>query len=297
MGQFKNVKVIVNPTAKRGFASRLIPSLHQKLQALNLNYSLCTTRYPEDAVAIAKKACQKKFDVIAAVGGDGTVNEVINGIGFDGPPLCIIPAGTGNDLARSLGIPLNPLQAVSLLEHWKISKIDLGQEKDRIFSIIAGIGFPAEVMQRTNEYRGIFKGPGAIAFNVIKTISLLKPQPVELELDDCSLVRFTSGIFILNTPYTGGGMMIAPDAIPDDGYFDIVIINSISKPRLLYLLTQVYSGKHRNHPQVEFHKARKIIIKASETYCKMFDGSIYGTCPLQIELIPKKFKVLTPKEE
>lgn len=296
MGLFNSVLVIVNPIAGSGKAGRMIPELHKRLEKFSIPYTLTETQAPDHATQISRKAAKEGFDAVCAVGGDGTVNEVINGLGEDGPAFGIIPLGTGNDLARTMGIPLAPLESVALLNQGSVRKIDLGRNTDRLFSIIAGLGFPAEVMQRTNSYRGMFRGSMAIAYNVIKTISLLKPVPMELDLDGNRFSRMASGLFILNTRFTGGGLMVAPDADPEDGLLDVVIMNNLSKGGLLGLLPRVYKGGHRNHPQVEFFRAREISITTASPYPKMFDGSIYGTSPLQVEVIPRKFKIICPEE-
>ncbi len=296
MGLFNSVLVIVNPIAGSGKAGRMVPELRNRLEKFGIPYTLTETQAPDHATQIAQKAAEEGYDAVCAVGGDGTVNEVINGLGEDGPAFGIIPLGTGNDLARTMGISLAPLESVSLLSQGKIRKIDLGKETDRLFSIIAGLGFPAEVMKRTNSYKGMLRGSMAIAYNVVKTISLLHPVPVELDLDGKKFSRKASGLFILNTRFTGGGLMVAPDADPEDGLLDVVIMNNLSRGGLLGLLPRVYRGGHRNHPQVEFFRAREISINTAAPYPKMFDGSIYGTSPLRVEVVPQKFKIICPEE-
>ncbi len=297
MGLFSSVLIIVNPVAGGGRAGKLIPELHKRLKHYGIPYELVKTDAPDHATHLAEEAGNNNFDAVCAVGGDGTVNEVINGLGPEGPVFGVIPLGTGNDLARSLGISLQPLESVSLLAGGRIRRIDLGKEKDRLFSIIAGVGFPAEVMHRTNNYKGLLRGSMAIAYNVVKTVSLLQPIPLELDLDGEKLIRQASGVFILNTRFTGGGLMVAPDADPQDGLLDVVIMNNLSRGGLLGLLPRVYSGGHRNHPQVEFHRASKINLTTVADYPKMFDGSIYGSTPLQVGVIHQKFRVICPEEE
>ncbi len=296
MADFKSVLLIANPTAGGGKVKRMLPALNDHLKKKNISYNLVETREPDHATQLAGEAKTKGFDAVIAVGGDGTVNEVINGLGTEGPAFGIIPLGTGNDLARTMGIPLSSLASVDLLTSGKIRKIDLGKETDRIFSIIAGIGFPAEVMKNTNNYKGMLRGSMAIAYNVVKTISFLQPIPLELELDGEKFYRKASGVFILNTRFTGGGLMVAPDADPEDGFLDIVIMNNLSRGGLLGILPRVYSGGHRNHPQIEFHRAKQITLNTAIPYLKMFDGSIYGTSPLRVEVIPQKFKIICPEE-
>lgn len=296
VGFLNSVLIIINPIAGGGRARKMIPELQARLNKIPVNAIIRLTQAPEHAVQLAREAREENFDAVIAMGGDGTVNEVINGLGPGGPPFGIIPAGTGNDLARSLKIPLTPLASLDLLQKGVIRQIDLGQEKDRLFSIIAGLGFPAEVMRRTNDYKGVFRGPLAIAYNVVKTISLLQPIPLEMELDGQIYPRQASGVFILNTRFTGGGLLVAPEANPSDGFLDVVIMNNLSRPALLGLLPRVYRGGHRNHPQIEFFRARKIKIKTTSLYSKMFDGSIYGTSPLEVEIIPQDFQIICPKE-
>ena len=217
---------ILNPTAGKGkgkAGSKLIPEI---MAARKIECEMVQTKAPGHALILAEKAVHDGWPAIIAVGGDGTMGEVINGImAASGGKSChfgFIPAGTGNDFARSLQIPLDMREAVEALLTAKTKRIDLGRERDGCFAIITGLGFPADVMARANAYKGILKGPAVITWSVLKTIHELRAEAIELILDGEKQDMLAKAVFVLNMPFTGGGLQIVPYASPDDGFLEKV---------------------------------------------------------------------------
>lgn len=286
-------QVIVNPAAGRGEVNKLIPRIKELLYRRGIYYELTSTKSPGEAVELARQAA-KTFNTVVAVGGDGTVNEVINGLMGTDAVLGVIPAGTGNDLARTLNIPFDLDKAVSVLEAGRPEAIDIGKDIDGYFCDILGIGFPSDVMHNANTSTNIFRGSTAIKASIIQTINKLQPYTVHIETDDDSFSPTVMGVFILNNRYTGGGVQIAPDAKYNDGLLDVVIMHEMGKLEILGVLPKAYSGKHVGHPSIQILRTKKIRITAPTPMRKDFDGNIYGTTPVDTEVLPRALNVLVP---
>lgn len=286
-------KVIVNPAAGRGDVSKYAAQLKTLLGQSKLDFDLVITKSPGQAIELAREAA-RNFEAVVAVGGDGTVNEVINGIMGTGAALGIIPAGTGNDIARTLGIPFDLEKAARALFNPGTVTIDIGKDIDGYFACILGIGFPSDVMHHANTSNSRFRGPTAIKASIIQVVNKLQPYNVVIEADGEPFSAAVMGIFILNTRYTGGGVQVAPDAVYDDGLLDVVIMHEMGKLEFLNILPKAFSGKHIGHPKVQVIRAEKIRITTAEPLRKDFDGNIYGTTPVDAVVLPKALKVLVP---
>ena len=287
---------IVNPTAGKGQGSKVIDEINTFLKNRNAIYKIEVTQYAGHGVLLTQKAIEAGYEVVVSVGGDGTMNEVLNGIGETGTTMGIIPIGTGNDLARTLGIPLSLEQSLEVVVHGNTVGIDLGKERDNYFSIITGIGFPSDVMHHVNTTPSFFKGPLKIFAGIIKTMNKLKPYPVTIRTVEKTFKSDVMGIFILNCRFTGGGLMIAPEADHKDGLFDVVLMHRMSKFSFLRLLPKAYSGRHMGHPKVELFRTSKITVESDEPLMKIVDGNVLGLTPLDAHVIPKGLSVIIPKE-
>ncbi|NLY30330.1 MAG: diacylglycerol kinase family lipid kinase [Firmicutes bacterium] len=290
------VKIIVNPRAGRGRALKVLDRVKQVLTQAGWQYETALTQAPGHAIEIARDSAEAGLPLVAAIGGDGTVNEVIQGVSGTNTALAIIPGGTGNDHARSLGIPLAPEKAAELLWQGKIINMDVGVERDRLFGCLVSIGFPVDVIDHTNKKKQVIKGSLAILASVWQTLRNLRYYDVTITLDDRSISATTCGIFVLNTPSAGGGLRFSPNADITDGLLDVVVIGKISVWDLIFTLPQVYtgSGRHLSHPAVDFYRCRKIRIESPEPLPKMFDGEIIGQTPVEAALQPRALKVVAP---
>lgn len=286
-------KVIVNPAAGRGDVSKFVPQLRDFFARNRLDYDLAVTKSPGHAIELAREA-GGGFDAVVAVGGDGTVNEVINGIMGTGAALGIIPAGTGNDVARTMGIPFSLEKATAALKNPVAVPVDVGEDLDGFFVCILGIGFPSDVMHHANTSNSRFRGPTAIKASIIQVVNKLQPYSVEVETDDSSFTAKVMGIFILNTRYTGGGVQVAPDAVYDDGLLDVAIMYEMGKLEFLNILPKSFKGKHVGHPKVQIIRTGKIRINTEQPLRKDFDGNIYGTTPVDAKVLPKGLNILVP---
>ncbi|MTI95826.1 MAG: diacylglycerol kinase family lipid kinase [Firmicutes bacterium] len=286
-------KIIANPAAGRGKVAKLAPKIRRLFVAQDLDFELVETSGPGHATELARQAGHD-FETVIGVGGDGTMNEVLNGVMETGAAMGFIPCGTGNDFARSLNIPFNLEKAVSVFKTGRMISMDVGKDSDGYFSIILGLGFPSDVMQHVNTRKNIFRGPLAITASILQVVNKLQPYPMHITLDDDELSATVMGLFVLNTRFTGGGLQIAPEARYDDGLLDVVIMHEMNKLGFLTTLPKAYKGKHTTHPKVQFLRTRKLKVTTLEPLPKLFDGNVYGTSPIDAELLPGALRVWVP---
>lgn len=287
-------KIIVNPHAGRGRSLRALTKAKEVLAKAGWQYDIALTEAPGHAIELAWTAAAKGVPIVTAIGGDGTVNEVIQGITGTKTALAIIPGGTGNDHARSLGIPLVPTKAATLLSEGKIIQMDIGNERDRHFGCLVSIGFPVDVIHHTNSKQRFLGGSLAILTSVWQTLRQLRFHEVTLTLDGKRLSVSTCGIFVLNTPSVGGGLRFSPTADITDGLLDVVVIGQLTRLELLYTLPKVYVGKHLNHPAFHLYRCHNVKIETAEPLPKMFDGEMIGYTPVEAYISPKALGVVVP---
>jgi len=287
-------KIVANPVAGRGRVGKLLPQIRQLFDQHNLKYEIALTEAPGHGTALAKEAAEKGWDNVIAIGGDGTMNEVLNGIMGTPASMGFVPLGTGNDLARSLGIPLDMKEAVTILAQGRTTPMDIGKDRDGYFGIILGLGFPSDVMHHVNTTKNIFRGSLAITASIIQVVNKLQPYPVHIELDDGKLDTTVMGIFILNTRFTGGGLQIAPDAKYDDGILDVVIMHQMSKLDFLSTLPKAYQDKHLSNPRCELFQTKTIKVTTAEPMRKLFDGNVFGSSPVDAQVMPEALKIWVP---
>jgi YegS/Rv2252/BmrU family lipid kinase len=286
--------IIVNPIAGRGRTLKALPLLKNALQAKKIPYRLHFTEEPRHATLLARELAQNGAQVVGAMGGDGTAHEVLNGLIGSEATLAVIPSGTGNDLARGLNVPLEINAAVQALSGAPTRAIDYGVDTDAAFGVILGLGFTTQVMTQVNRYKDFLRGPLAITAAVLKVVHELTPDEMEIELDGKTICRKTVAVFIMNSCWTGGGMYVTPAAKLNDGLLHVCLVNELSRTALLALLPKVYSGGHVGHPAGEFFTCKTIKISAGRTMTKMFDGTVYGSTPVEARVIPGGIKVLAP---
>lgn len=286
-------KIIVNPVAGKGRTTTLIEKVSSMLRERKVKFEFALTKAPGDATELTREATKEGWQVIVSLGGDGTASEVIGGLVDSDLALGIIPCGTGNDFARSLGVPVNIEQAVHTLFAGKKRKIDIGWERDQIFANIASIGFSCEVTRRANAMKRL-QGSFAYLAATYKTLSSLKAEPVRIELDDEIIETKVISVTISNMKYAGGGMVFAPNAILDDGLFDICIVGEIGKFSFALTFPQMYRNTGAKHPALSRYRSRVVRIFTERAVDKMFDGNINGKTPLEAKVLPKAIDVLVP---
>lgn len=291
--------VIVNPTAGSGRAGRLVPWLRERLDP-RADARLEVTARAGDAERLAGES-GSTHDRIVAVGGDGTVQEIVNGLlaSGEGGSLGIVPTGSGNDLARSLGLPTDPAAAWTVAVGARVRPLDLGHATNgghqaRWFSAAGGIGFDAGVATAMASRRGWQRGQAGYLLTTLMQLRSFDNREVELTLDGTTTRRRVLFIAIANGEYYGGGMRIAPGATTDDGLLDICVVGDISRLTALRQLANLYRGTHVAHPQVELLTARTLSIAGDARTLVHLDGEPFGTLPLAVELHHARLFVAAP---
>ena len=291
--------VIVNPTAGGGRAGRLVPWLRERL-GLRPEARLEVTTHAGHAERLAAEAAPV-HDRIVAVGGDGTVQEIINGMlaSGGGASLGIVPTGSGNDLARSLRLPTEPGAAWTVAVGEGVRPLDLGQasngrEGARWFGSAGGIGFDAGVATAMSSRSGWQRGRAGYLLTTLAELRRFENREVEIVIDGSASRRRVLFIAIANGEYYGGGMRIAPGAVTDDGLLDVCIVGDISRLTALRQLPNLYRGTHVAHPQVELVQARSLSIEGDARTLVHLDGEPFGTLPLTVELHRDRLLVAAP---
>jgi len=293
------MRLIINPVAGNGRAAKLWPRLRDALHAEGAQFDYVLTEYPDHATELARQAVAEGCRLIAAIGGDGTVHEVVNGLVTEGQiaegvVLGAVSCGTGADFARSVGLVREPLAAARRLLHGSDRYIDLGvihcqregQEIIEYFPNAAGLGFDGEVADRTNRMSKVGGGTIPYLISLVLTLITYENKPVVVTLDDRTLELRANAIIAANGQYLGGGMRIAPNARPDDGLLDVIVIGDVTKLELLRQVPCVYRGTHLAHPKVDAYRTRVVHVEAEKRMILQADGEYVGEAPATFHLLP-----------
>jgi len=286
-------KIIVNPAAGRGKTIALAEQVRSALKKRSVEFDIVLTKAPGNATGLARSAAEQGWQVIVSLGGDGTASEVINGLVGTDSALGIISCGTGNDIARSLGVPTDTRQAIETLLGDRKRKIDVGLEKDQVFANIAGVGFSSDVTIRANAMQKL-KGSLAFFAATYKALINLKARQARIELDDEIIEAKVVSVTISNMKYAGGGMVFAPDAVVDDGLFDISVVREVGGISFALTFPQMYRDAGVRHPAYSRYRSSAIKIFTEQPSEKMFDGNINGKTPLDAKILPKAIDILVP---
>lgn len=291
---------IVNKTSGSGRALKTWDHIKNKLQKKNIPYRVHFTQQPNHATELVHELRRSEEPrAIIAVGGDGTIHEVINGLVGSTIPLGIIPAGSGNDFCRGMGIPLQYDKALERILKNEQKVIDVGRINDTYFATIVGIGFDGQVALETHHSKNKkllnLAGIGSIPYiiNVLKVLLYYKPTNVDLYIDSIKTTHQKVWLIaIANSPFYAGGMMICPDAKNNDQLFDICIVKGISRWEFLQIFPSVFKGEHIHHPSIITLKGKKLKILSSTPLTAHGDGEIIGNTPFKIMISPASISVL-----
>jgi diacylglycerol kinase (ATP) len=285
---------IVNRTAGGGRAGRAWDGVAPELARLGAEVAV--TGRPGEATEIARRACADGFTHLLAVGGDGTAHEVVNGIERPDVALGILPCGTGNDFARSAGLPFNPQAAVAGLGRDRRRPVDLGVCGSHRFLNVAGAGFDAEVARLINE--GPRRSRGALPY-VATAVSLAfryVSDELAISLDGERWRQRCLLVAVGNAQAYGGGMRICPRAALDDGLLDICVIAGIGAAHTLALLPQVFVGRHVRDRAVAYRTARSVEIEGPAHVAVHADGEVVGGLPARFSVEPGACQLWLPGE-
>jgi diacylglycerol kinase (ATP) len=298
------VHAIVNPLAGAGKTAKKWPQIKELMQSLKLDFGYTLTEAPQHAVEIARTMATKGCRFLIAIGGDGTINEVVNGLYqancLSESKVGIICTGTGADYIRTLGIPRALDDACQLLKNPKTRLVDIGvieysdqgREIKRLFVNFAGLGFDAEVVKATNK---TFKAMGTMSsylMGLLFTLFSYRNINVSVMIDGRVEKRKIVTMLMGQGKYAGGGMMTTPNANPYDGLFDVLIVDNMSKLDLLWSLPRIYKGTHLTHHKVSIRRLNEIKIFTEGKVCIQADGDLIGDTPARFYVLPAALNII-----
>ncbi|WP_181347898.1 diacylglycerol kinase [Thalassobacillus sp. CUG 92003] len=294
----KRARIIYNPTSGREVFKKLLPDVLQRFEQAGYEASTHATTSAGDATKAATIAVQRNFDVIVAAGGDGTINEVINGIAEqDGrPKLGIIPMGTTNDFARALSVPRNIHKAVDIILDDYTMALDIGRVNDQYFMNIAGGGKLTELSYEVPSKLKTMLGQLAYYLKGIEMIPSLRPTYVELEYDGKEFKGEIMLFLVSNTNSVGGFEKLAPKAQMDDGLFDLMIIEKMNIAEFIRLATLALTGNHLSHPNFIHTTASRVKVQNEEKMQLNIDGEFGGLLPGEFVNLYQHIDFFVPKD-
>ncbi|WBU39244.1 diacylglycerol/lipid kinase family protein [Homoserinibacter sp. YIM 151385] len=300
----KRVVVAINPNASFGSTRAIGPALVRTLRASGHEVQSITEPDYEQAVATAREAVRRRPDALIVVGGDGMVNLGAGLVAGTKVPLGLVPSGTGNDMARALGIPHDDTEAAirhllgalqrpprvidAARASW--SHADTRETGERWFACAMSAGFDAIVNERANRMEHP-KGASRYIIALLVELARLRPIRYRLTLDGREIETEASLVSLGNGQSLGGGMRITPDARLDDGLLDVMIVEPLSRGRFLRLFPRVFKGTHVSHPAVRIERARRVRIEA-DGVAAYGDGERFAPLPVDVELVPGALRVL-----
>ena len=272
---------IVNPVAGNRAAARVWEKVRSEFE-LARTWQCAITEHRGHALELARSAAANGHERVIAVGGDGTINEVANGLAHSPTSLGLIMAGTGNDIGRNLRIPKHPVAAARLAATGVPADLDLCEvqirERTRLVMGIAGFGFDAEVAWRVNRMPK-FGGTLPYVAGVLQTLWRYGSPRMQITVDGQLLEKRVFLVAVGNLPSFAGGMRIVPRAEPHDGLLDVCVVKDLSRLEVVRMLPRLYSGGHVGHPAVEMFRCRSVSADADGRALCQADGELVGELP------------------
>lgn len=302
------VAFLVNPGSDNGRTGKLWPEIsHRAAEAGLVGEALLSTR-PGELGELAARARADGAELLVVVGGDGTVNEVVNGLlatqtGEPPPELAILPRGTGRDLVRTLGIPSRLDAALAVALRGTTREIDAGRVEYRTwdggeavsyFANVAGAGMSGAVAKRANASSKALGGRISFLVATLAVFARWRVSELSVEVDEIRRTAPIYEVLIANCRYLAGGMKMTPDAEPDDGLFDVLVIGDITRSDLAANLHKIYRGTHLPHPKLELLRGARVTVSGPVPVPIQLDGEQPGTTPARFEVLPRALRVRVP---
>ena len=294
---------LVNPASDNGRTGRRWAELAHRAAHAGLDGETLFSERPGHLIELAQTAVDRGARLVVAAGGDGTLNEVINGIAERDVDLATIPLGTGMDFARAYGIPRRFDDAVRVARDGVPRTIDAGRVRYRTwsgedavrwFGNVGTVGMSGAVAQRANGMSKVLGGRLTFFYALTRVFLTWENTEVNVSLDGAERSGRMHDVIVANGPWHGGGMMLAPEAQPDDGLFDVVLIGDVSKVDFLTTAPKIYKGRHVGHPKVEVLRSAHVMVDAPERLPIEVEGEQVGTTPAAFEVVPGALRVRVP---
>lgn len=291
------IRLIANPMAGRGRGGKILPQVQEALNRAGLEFSQAVTTKPLEAIDLACQAAEEGCELVVALGGDGTSNEVANGLLSSGNSevvLGLIPVGTGNDFAGMCNTPTDLTALCRCFKEGKSRLIDVGRVNDRYFVNVLGVGFDARASVEALRIQHFLSGMPLYLVAVLITLREYEIPHITAELDGQRVSMPMTMFCVANGRREGGGFLIAPDAENDDGIFDICLARGLGRLGILRLLPEVMRGTHVDKEPVTMAQAKRVILDSPDPLPVHADGEVIYTDAhhLEIEIIPRHLRVI-----
>jgi len=287
----REIALLTNPTSGKRRGARHRDLAVGRLRDAGFTVRNLEGRDADEALDLAHACVADGVDALVVCGGDGLVHLAVQAVAATGIPLGIIPSGTGNDVARNLGLPRkDPVAAADRVIASRTRAIDLGRSGSKWFVTVLAAGFDALVNERANSMTW---PRGRMRYNLATAAELrtFRPLPYTLDLDGASRRVQAMLVAVGNGPSFGGGLRITEGALLDDGYLDVVIIKEMSKTKLLRTYPKLFSGTHTREPEYEHHRVRRVTV-AAPGVVSYADGERFAELPVTVECVPGALEVL-----
>jgi len=293
---------LVNPASVNGATGKRWPELAHRAAQLGLEGTTFFSERPGHLIELAAEAARVGAELVVSVGGDGTLNEVVNGLVRAGASteLATIPLGTGMDFVRTYKIPTRFDDAVRTALEGTLRTIDVGRvtyrewsgaHGERYVANVGSVGMSAAVAQRANGTSKALGGKATFFYALVRVFFEWENTVVSVQLDDERREARMHDVIVANGQWHGGAMLLAPEAQPDDGLFDVVLIGDVTKRDFVTTAPKIYKGTYLAHPKVELLRSRTVAVEAPEHLPIELDGEQVGTTPARFEIVPAAVRV------
>jgi YegS/Rv2252/BmrU family lipid kinase len=286
------VCLIVNPSAGGGRAARLLPAVEAELRSLGARFRVERTTSMDHARELARGA-RDAGELVAAMGGDGLTGAVAGELRDGSGVLAVLPGGRGNDFARKLGVPHDPVEACRLVAEGRERRIDLAEVDGRCFLGILSAGFDSDVNEIANGTR-LPLGTLAYLYGAVRALAAWRPARWEVTVDGERRTFAGYSVAVANSGVYGGGMWLVPQADLDDGRLDVVLSATFPKRRALVLFAKVFKGTHTDDPGLTFLRGSEVEFSADRPFTAYADGDPIAALPATVRVLPGALRVVAP---
>jgi diacylglycerol kinase (ATP) len=290
---------LVNPASANGKTGKRWPEIARAAHAAGLRGEAIFSEAPGELGELARGAADEGATLLVVVGGDGTIHEVVNGIaGREGIELALIPRGTGWDFARGHEIPKGLPDALRIAQDGEAKPFDLGRatyaQGSAWFANIASVGMSGAVAAKANSTTKALGAKTSYLMALGVVFARWKNVHLRVRVDDHERDALMEDVIVAVGRYLAGGMKITPDAEPDDGLFDVLLIGDVTKTELVRVMPKIYRGTHLPHPKGELLRGSRVSIEADEPLPIQLDGEQPGTTPVSFEIVPAAIRLRVP---
>lgn len=293
----RKILVIINPVAGKGRTIEIIPKIKEKFDSFKseIDYRIVLSNYAGEISSITKKYYIEGYREFIAVGGDGTLSELINGLEYsmlENVKIGIIPLGTGNDFVKNFNEKSDLDDLFDAIINNQTQLVDMGMVNNYMFINVCSFGIDGPIIKDTEKFKKMLPGKFAYLFSTLKAGISFKPKNVKVQIDGVNHIGQMILIAVGNGKYFGGGMKICPDALLNDGSFEVCLVKDVSKGKFMKEISKVYSGRLGEVEEVNYLKGKVVKVEVMKgQYLINVDGNLVGSTPAEISIIENAIRV------